>query len=177
HTDLSSRLQADATTLALDRFQSHLLVGTAAGEVHHWQVDEPDNPTFVDTFAPGRETKAGVSALGWLLGDHAVIVGDTRGGVSVWFQVRNPQNPQDAPFRQIHTLRPHSAPITAIAPSPRDKGFVTADATGIIRLHHSTSEQTSLELRTAGNPIPLLAFAPKADGVVAVDAHGQLYHW
>ncbi len=176
-TDLSSQLQADATTLALDRFQSNLLVGTAAGEVLHWQVDESDSINFIDKFMPGQATKAGVSALNWLFGDRAIIVGDTLGGVSVWFQVRNPQNQQDAPFHQIHTFRPHHAPITAIAPSPRDKGFVTADATGVICLHHSTSEQTLLELKTAGKPLPLLAFTPKADGAVAVDTDGQLYRW
>jgi phosphate transport system permease protein len=147
------------------------------GEVYHWQVDEPESPTFADTFTLGHDKKAAISALGWLFGDHAIIVGDTTGGVSVWFQVRNPHNPQEAPYRQIHTLRSHSAPVTAIVPSPRDKGFVTADAAGMVFLHHATSEQTLLEMQTEGKALPLLAFAPKADGIVAVDTRGQLYRW
>ncbi|HXG21023.1 MAG TPA: ABC transporter permease subunit [Methylomirabilota bacterium] len=176
-TDLSEKLQADVTALALDRFRSHLLAGTVTGDVYHWQVDEPESPVFVDMFALRSEKKIGVSALGWLLGDRSIIVGDTEGGVSVWFQVRNAQSPQQAPYQQVHVLHSHDAPVTAIAPSPRDRGFVTADARGHILLHHATSEQTFLDLPTEGNALGLLAFAPKANGVAAVDAQGKLFRW
>src|SRR5713226_6754356 len=172
-TDLSAALKADVTALALDRFQSNLLAGTAAGEVYHWQVDDPENPVLADTFVPG----AGISALGWILGDRSIIVGDTTGGVSVWFQVRDPQKPQEAPYRQIHILRSHAAPVTAIAPSPRDKGFLTADATGVVLLHHATSEQTLLELHAGSDSLGVLTFAPKADGALTMDAHGRLFRW
>lgn len=176
-SDLSDKLPADVTALALDRFRTNLLVGTATGKVHHWQVEEPDTPTLVDTFTIGQTQQLGVSALGWLLGDHAIVVGDTSGGVNVWFQVRNPANPQEAPYHQIHTLRSHHAPITAIAPSPRDKGFVTADATGTVLVHHSTSEQTLLEMQTAGKATSLLTFAPKANGIAVLDTQGTLFRW
>ncbi|HEV8715747.1 MAG TPA: ABC transporter permease subunit [Candidatus Binatia bacterium] len=175
--DLSAALTADVTALALDRFQSNLLAGTSSGAVYHWQVDEPDSPTLVDTFLPGQTSDVGITALAWLLGDRSIVVGDTAGGVSVWFQVRDPQNPQIAPYRQIHVLRSHSAPVTAIAPSPRDKGFLTADAKGTVLLHHATSEQTLLELQTGGNALEALTFAPKADGVLTTDTQGRLFRW
>jgi phosphate transport system permease protein len=176
-SDLSAVLKADVTALALDRFQSNLLAGTSAGEVYHWQIDEPDSPALVDTFTLGQATGAGISALGWLLGDRSIVVGDTAGGVSVWFQVQDPQNPQVAPFRQIHVLRSHAAPVTAITPSPRDKGFLTADAKGTVLLHHATSEQTLLELHTGDDALEVLTFAPKADGAVTIDAQGRLFRW
>jgi phosphate transport system permease protein len=176
-TDLSSALRADVTALALDRFQSNLLAGTTSGEVYHWNVDEPENATLADTFSLGRAPGVGVSVLGWLLADRSIIIGDTAGGVSVWFQVRDPQNPPAAPYRQIHILRSHNAPVTAIAPSPRDKGFLTADASGTILLHHATSEQTLLELTTAGQSLGMLTFAPKANGAFTVDAQGRLFRW
>lgn len=175
--DLSSTLTADVTTLALDRYLGVLLAGTATGEVQHWRVEEPENPTFVDTFAPATHKKAGISALGWILGDRSVIVGDTAGGVSVWFPVRDAPDSQIAPYHQIHVLRSHTAPVTAIARSPRDKGFLTADAAGTILLHHSTSEQTLLELRASSAALPLLAYSPKANGLQSVDAQGQLSRW
>src|SRR5713101_2586556 len=176
-SDLSVALKADVTALALDRVQSNLLAGTSSGEVYHWQIDEPERPVLVDTFAPGQKTGAGISALEWILGDRSIIVGDTTGGVSVWFQVRDPQNPQAAPYRQIHVLRSHAAPVTAIAPSPRDKGFLTADAKGTVLLHHATSERTLLELHTGGDSLGVLTFAPKADGALAIDTHGRLFRW
>jgi phosphate transport system permease protein len=175
--DLSPALKADVTALALDKFQFNLLAGTATGEVYHWEVDEPENPVLADTFAPGLAKGAGISALGWILGDRSIIVGDTAGDVSVWFQVRKTQDSQEAPYQQIHELRSHDAPVTAIARSQRDKGFVTADAAGSILLHHSTSDQTLLELRAGAAALPLLVFAPKANGIYAVDAQSQLLRW
>jgi phosphate transport system permease protein len=176
-SDLSSDLQTDAAALALDRYQGSLLVGTATGEILHWQVEDPENPALIEKFTPHTEQKSGISVLGWVLGDRSLVVGDALGRVTVWFQVRNPQNPQQASYRQSHVLRSHKAPVIAVAPSPRDKGFVTTDALGNVLLHHSTSEQTLLELTTAGKPLPLISFAPKADGVVTVDAQGQIFRW
>src|SRR5439155_13596949 len=109
--------KADVTALALDRFQSNLLAGTSSGDVYHWQVNEPESPTLADTFRPGQTTGVGISALAWLLGDRSIVVGDTAGGLSVWCQVQDSQNPQLAPYRRIHVFRSHPAPVTAIAPS------------------------------------------------------------
>lgn len=176
-SDLSAGLQADVTSLAIDRFQESLIAGTTSGDILHWQVDEPENPALVETFSPGVGQKAPISALGWVLGDRSLVIGDELGRVSVWFQVRNPENPQEAFYRQSHVFRSHKAPVIAIAPSPRDKGFVTTDSLGTVLLHHSTSEQTLLELATAGNSLPLIAFAPKADGALTVDSQGQLFRW
>ena len=132
---------------------------------------------MADAFTLGQATAIGVSTLEWMLGDRSLIVGDTAGGVSVWFQVRDPQQPQAASYRQIHVLRSHRAPVTAIASSPRDKGFLTADATGTVLLHHATSEQTLLELQTGGTALVVLTFAPKADGALTADAQGYLSRW
>lgn len=176
-TDLSPQLKSDVTALALDQFQSNLLVGTANGEIYHWQVDEPDDVPLRQTFSAVSTPGTGISVLGWLIGGRSLIVGDTSGGVNVWVQVRNPENPQDTAYRKAHQLQSHRAQVTAVAPSPRDKGFLTADAAGTVLVHHSTSEQTLLELSTGTNPLPLLAFAPKANGALTVDLHGQLFRW
>jgi len=175
--DLSSALKSDVTALALDRFQSNLLTGTASGEIYHWQIDDPANPQLLNTFSAGSAPNAGISALGWVLGDRSLIVGDSAGGVSVWFQVKNPQKPEDAPFQKIHALRSHDTAVTAVATSPRDKGFLTADAKGTVLLHHSTSEQTLLDLSTDGSALAVLTFAPKSNGAATVDAQGRFFHW
>ena len=176
--DLSHDISADVTAVALDAFLTNLLVTTAAGELLHWQVQDPAAPRLIHTF-PVNDT-AGVSAsmLGWLLGGRSLVVGDSAGDVSVWFQVRDEGPPADSPYRKIHILEPHPAPVTAMSPSARDKGFITADAEGNILLHHATSEQTLLELNTGENTaIQMLSFAPRANGIFAVDAQGQLSDW
>jgi phosphate transport system permease protein len=176
--DLSAGLNADVTTLALDKYRRNLLVGTATGEVMHWDITDPANPRLTETFAASSQPGVGISALGWLLGDRSPIVGDTSGGVSIWFQVRDQTDAGEISYHRIHTLRPHSAPVTVVAPSPRDKGFVSADSTGTILLHHATSAQTLLEVKADQGPIRLLTFAPKANGIFAVGGNtDMLFHW
>jgi phosphate transport system permease protein len=64
-----------------------------------------------------------------------------------------------------------------MSPSRRDKGFVTADAVGQIHVHYGTSGQTLLTLAADRGRLAAVAIAPKADGVLAVDAAGSVTHW
>lgn len=174
--DLSSALSADVTGLALDTFLTSLLVTTTAGEMLHWQIQDPSQPRLIHTYRVSEQDEVYASVLSWLLGGRSLIVGDSAGGVSTWFQVRDQGKPADSPFRKIHILESHPAPVIAARPSARDKGFITADAEGHILLHHATSEQTLLELKTDG-PVQLLAFAPRVNGIVSIDATDKLFDW
>ncbi len=171
-TDLSTALKSDVSALALDGLQVNLLAGTTSGEIYHWEILDPQDPHFVATY----KHEAGIKVLGWLLGERSLVIGDSTGGVSTWFQVRDPEKPEERLYQRIHILDSHRAAVTAIAPSPRDKGFLTADEAGMVLLHHATSEQTFLEL-SSSNAIETLSFAPKANGILAVNTEGNLSHW
>ena len=176
--DLSPDISADVTAVALDAFVTNLLVTTAAGELLHWQVQDPAAPRLIHTFPVSDKEGVSATMLGWILGGRSVVVGDSAGDVSVWFQVRDEGPPADSPYRKIHRLESHSAPVTTMSPSARDKGFITADTAGNILLHHATSEQTLLELNTGEKTaIQMLSFAPRANGIFAVDAQGTLSDW
>ena len=78
-------------------------------------------------------------------------------------------------FQRIRTFASHREEVTKISPSRRDKGFLTADETGGIFLHHSTSGQTLLRFDLRGSAIQDIMFSPKAKGAVALDGKGQLH--
>jgi phosphate transport system permease protein len=176
-SDLSSTLQADVTALALDKYNVNLLAGATTGVIHHWDLTDLASPRFTEAFPAGSQPNAGVSALGWLLGDRSLLIGDTAGGISVWFQIRDPKDPEKTPYHRVHTLRSHPATVTALAPSPRDKGFLSTDEKGNVFLHHATSEQTLLDVRADGSRIQSVSFAPKADGIFALANEGKLLGW
>ena len=176
-SDLSSVLKADATALALDKYRVNLIAGTATGDLHHWDLTDPATPLFTETYAASSKSGAGVTALGWLLGDRSLLVGDAAGGVSVWFQIRDPNDSAKFSYHRVHTLRSHPATVTTLTPSPRDKGFLSADEQGNVFLHHSTSEQTLLDVRTDGSPVHLASFTPKADGIFALTGDDKLSYW
>ena len=65
----------------------------------------------------------------------------------------------------------------AIEPSRRDKGFITADASGVVKLHYGTSGKTLLTVEAGAGEIRAAAFAPKADGFLLGDGSGRLSQW
>ncbi len=175
--DLSSRIEGEVTALALDHFLENLYVGTNLGKIYNWNLIDKSNPLLIDTLDVTDGSAAAITALGFLIGERSLLVGDSSGEVSVWFQVEDKTSPVRRRLKKIHILKPHTAAVTTVAGSPRNRGFLSADEKGNILLHHATSEQTSLKLSTEGRPIKALTFAPKADGALAVDESGRLYHW
>jgi phosphate transport system permease protein len=103
-------------------------------------------------------------------------VGTQTGRVATWQVVPGVQG--GAPkLTRVYEFERHAAPITAAAASRRDKGFVTADRAGILHVNYGTSGKTLLTLRTGGQEIGAVVFAPKADGVLAIGTQGQVSHW
>ncbi len=176
-TELSSALDANVTTLTLDAEQRNLFAALETGDVIHWDIRAAAAPQVMPRLQAQGQPRAPVRAMAWLIGDRSLVMGDDAGGVSVWFQVRDQDNPAELPFREIHAMRSHDASITTISPSPRNKGFVTGDASGTVRIQYSTTEATMLSRNTAGSPITHLAYAPRTNGILALNQQGQLYNW
>jgi len=163
----------EITSLALDLFMENLYVGTASGELFHINVRDRENPFLIEKT---KVSDKAVTALGFLLGDVSLVAGDKGGGVNVWMQVRDEVSASGWMLKNVHTLKSHLAPVISIVPSTRDKGFVTAASDGTIHLNHATSEQTLLCLAAKSAPTAI-AFSPKANGILAVDSHNNLYQW
>ncbi len=173
--ELSAALDANATALSLDAEQRNLFAALETGEVLHWDIRDAAAPQLKPRLR--GQGRAPVRAMAWLIGDRSLVMGDDTGGVSVWFQVRDQDNPAELPFREIHVMQSHDAAITTISPSPRNKGFVTGDTGGTVRIQYSTTEATMLSRDTASSPVTQLAYAPRTNGIIALNQHGQLYNW
>ncbi len=173
--ELSAALDANTTALTLDAEQRNLFAALETGDVIHWDIRDAAAPQVKPRLR--SQERAPVRAMAWLIGDRSLVMGDDAGGVSVWFQVRDQDNPAELPFREIHVMQSHEAPITTISPSPRNKGFATGDTSGTVRIQYSTTETTMLSRDTAGSSITQLAYAPRTNGIVALNQEGQLYNW
>jgi phosphate transport system permease protein len=67
--------------------------------------------------------------------------------------------------------------VTVVAPSQRDKGFITADTNGTAHVNYGTTGATLLTVGSKGEGITAVAFAPKADGFSMVNTTGQISSW
>lgn len=159
------------TRLVLDGAGRNLYGGTPGGEVLWWRVG-PEGPADLQVVSAGE---AAVSELALLLGDRSLVVGQEDGALSVWFPVA--EDGEGERLTRIRTFPPPSppagrggSPVTAVVRSPRNKGFLAADAAGALALYHSTSERL-LWRGATGVERPLsLAFGAKADAAYLAGA-------
>lgn len=166
--ELTTDLDGQPTHVLIDGRIRQVLVGTDRGQVHEWRLNAVEQaPALVGRV---RVSDVAVSALAYALGEVSLVVGDAAGRVSTWAKV---EEAGQRSYRKIHVLAPHTAPVTHIAASARDKQFITAAADGAIALHHLTSEQTPFQW-AGDSPVAALAFAPKADGFLALGQDGWL---
>jgi phosphate transport system permease protein len=160
------------TAVQLDGRADDLFVGTSVGQIVRYDIRDRDTPRAAETVTLGT---APITALAFLIGDRTLVVGDRTGAVSSW-QVVPPPSGGAARLTRINDFEAHDSPVVAISASRRDKGFVTADDGGRVKLRYGTTGQTLLTF-AAGEGLSGLTFAPKADGVVAIDGRGGLVDW
>ena len=174
--DLTPIIPGRITALTLGSQAEILAVGTAEGNLHHLDLTEPSSPVLVET-TRASERDGAVTALAYLMGDRSLVVGTASGQVSVWTPVREHPGTNKTHMAPIHRLAAHRSAVTDITISQRDKGFITTDTKGEIRLHHSTSEQTVLTLTPQGGALRNTYFSPKADGLVSLTENNRLVHY
>lgn len=174
--DLTSSIPDRVTAFTLASRGDILLVGTEEGKLYQFDIREAAHPTLAETVQVSEKDKA-VTALAYLMGDRSVVVGTASGQVSVWTPVREHPGTNLTRMMAIHRFASHKSAVTDITISQRDKGFITADTGGGIRLHHSTSEQTLLVLTPQQGALRNTYFSPKADGLVSLTEDNRLIHY
>ena len=170
-------IDGEVTGLALDGRAEDLFIGTSRGQVVRFDLRDPTNPARVEVtdIADGRRVP--VTALGFLIGDWTLVVGDESGGVSTW-QVVPPPGGGERRLTRVYEFERQKGPVIDISPSRREKGFATADATGEVHLNYGTSGETVLSVKAAeGTTLRGVAMTPKADGIVTLDDSGKVALW
>ena len=174
--DLTPSIPGRVTALTLASRAELLAVGTEEGKVYHFDLREPAKPGLVEMTQASERSEA-ITALAYLMGDRSLVVGGASGEIAVWMPVREHPGTNTTHMTPIHRFAPHQSAVTDITISQRDKGFITTDAEGEIRLHHSTSAQTLLTLAPQQGAIHNTYFSPKADGVVGLVENNRAVHY
>jgi len=166
----------EIAALALDNRGEDLFVGTAAGEIVRVDLRQQKQPTASVPVTVASRPGVAITAMNFLIGDRTLVVGDASGQVSTW-QVLQPGPARDRHLVRMNTFAGHAGPVVAIEASRRDKGFLTADASGTVRLHFGTSGETLLTVSSGLSDARALTFAPKADGLLLADNTGRTAQW
>lgn len=174
--DLTSSITGRVTALTFASRVELLAVGTEEGKVYLFDLRDAAKPILAETMQVSEQGGA-ITALAYLMGDRSLIVGDADGQVAVWMPVREHPGTNQTKMTAVHRFAPHQSTVTDITISQRDKGFITTDAEGGIRLHHSTSAQTLLALTPRQGALRNTFFSPKADGLVGLTESSRVIHY
>ncbi|MEO0629234.1 MAG: ABC transporter permease subunit, partial [Planctomycetota bacterium] len=113
-----------------------------------------------------------VAATSTLIGARSVVVASEDGRIGTWWVGFDPSQPDD-PGAMVSgpSLAGGNAPVSTITPSQRSRIILVGDEAGGMRALHASSGKTvaSLDL---GGPVESIAFAPKADGFLALTESG-----
>jgi len=134
------------------------------GHLARLDARDPAAPRLAETaqlVPPGRS----LTALAFLIGSSTLVAGDSGGGVSCWFPVRDARG--DERLVRAHDLPGHPSPVTALAISRRNRVLAAGHADGTLRVLHATSGGELAVASSDGEPVRALALAPRVDGVLA----------
>ena len=162
----------EITALKLDGRGEDLFIGTSRGQLVWYDMRNALEPRRAGA---ADAAEAPITALGLLIGDRTLVVGDGHGGVSTW-QLVPGLGGGERRLTRVHGFQGHRGAVVAIDASKRDKGFATANASGQIHVHYATSGRTLLSMNSAPT-LRAVAFAPKSDAILAVDEAGGITQW
>lgn len=108
-----------------------------------------------------------VTAVTALLGNISLIIGDSRGQVSQWFQVRKETaDGEKFELTKIRGIKLGDAPITALTGEPGRKGFVAGDKKGVMSYYYTTSQRLIGQEQVSTTPIRVLSVSPRSQGIL-----------
>ncbi len=157
------------TALTMDYAGEKLVLGYRNGLLQWFDISDPE--TIQLQFEQHASTTA-ISALQFLIGDAAVVVGDADGNVNVWSPV--PLEGNRHQLIVLHAFQPHKRAVVHVAVSSRNRSFLTADADGVVHLNYSTTDRTQSVFQPFASAIQAIAYTPKTDGIIAVSQQREL---
>lgn len=125
--------------------------------------DEPVLNQEITVAEPGVD----VTAVTALLGNVSLIIGDSRGQASQWFQVRKETaDGEEFKLTKIRGIKLGDAPITALTGEPGRKGFVAGDKKGVMSYYYTTSQRLIGQEQVSTTPIRVLSVSPRSQGIL-----------
>ncbi|MGH8577254.1 MAG: ABC transporter permease subunit, partial [Gammaproteobacteria bacterium] len=166
---------APITHLALGLLQRDLYTASGDGSIHYYDITKKTAPTLVDKVGAVGHGRT-VTAMQFLSGGISLLVGDSAGGITQWFPVRDDR--QSYSLSRVRSFSAQTHPIIGIAPEFSRKGFAAVDRSGTLGLYHTTAERTLLVQRIIESPpdsaVEAVAMSPRSDALLVEDGAARL---
>ncbi len=136
---------------------------------------EPKLAEVIELIPADRE----LTVFDTLLGARSIVVGDSQGGLSIYFLLRraDAQSTDGVTMVRASEFAPLNAGVTGFSASQNGKSFATLDSSGAIWLIHGISQKILLKLGGTSIFARQIALSPRLEGLVAIGSDGQVGFW
>ncbi len=159
----------DVKGLLISGNQRYLYVATRSGQMTEFDLRDFDAIAVKDNIAL-LEGDAQLVSMNYLLGKTSIMVADTSGLVSQWFNVRDDAT-NDEKLTFIRNVKQPVA-LVGLAMEQRRKGFATIDERGLVAVYNATSTRQVINEKLSDDTASLISFAPRANGLLLEDSKG-----
>ena len=166
-------LPARPSALALDDALTALFIGCEDGQLLKYSLEDPENPVLVERHQAGDSP---IRRLDFLIGGRSLVVGEASGRISVWFEAFDANNEGPRLLKRAHAMAGHTAAITALGPSQRNRTFITGSRNGDILMQFSTNARTLYRDHLLQGPVAFIRMAPKGNGALVLGSDAAIYH-
>lgn len=159
----------DVASMLLSGDQRYLYVATRSGELSEFDLRDFGSIALKDNFALFNDDASLVS-MSYLLGQSSIMVADSSGRVSQWFNVRDDATNEE----KLTFIRDVKQPVALVdlAMEQRRKGFATLDERGIVAIYNATSTRQVLDEKLSDSTARMISFSPRANGLLLEDSKG-----
>jgi phosphate transport system permease protein len=160
----------DVASMLLSGDQRYLYVATRSGAMSEFDLRDFDNIALKDEMSLFKDANTKLISMSYLLGKSSIMVADSSGRVSQWFNVRN----NDTNEEKLTFIRDVKQPVALVdlAMEQRRKGFATLDERGLVAIYNATSTRQVINEKLSDNTARLISFAPRANGLLLEDSKG-----
>lgn len=156
--------------LLLDKEQHVVYAATTAGTIARFDISDQSTPILEEQVTAVNSGNR-IVRLEFLAGDISILVGDSSGTISQWFEVRDENNDH-----HLTKIRQFEMPngLTTLTPEYFRKGFIAIDESGELEVFHTTSGRTVLKHKLSSTA-SRVAIAPRADAALIEDIEGKTH--
>jgi len=158
----------NTSNLLISGDQRYLYIATKTGAMTELDLRDLDDISIKAKHQLTQEGSA-LTSMSYLLGQSSIMVADSTGKVSQWFNVRDDNNTENLTF-----IRDVSQPvgIVDVAMEQRRKGFATLDNRGVVAIYNATSSRQVINEKLSDASATRIAFSPRANGLLLEDGKG-----
>lgn len=160
--------------LLIEKEQRLMYLASKDGHLSIYSITDKTHPELIQHLTV-TEKGTEITSLEFLNAEISLLIGDSSGLLSQWTMIRNDKNQRV--MQNLRSFKVSDVAVLAINAEQRRKGFITADANGIVGVYHSTAERELIKASVSTSSPSYLTQSPRANAFLLQSANNQLNFW